>query len=75
MDFFEQQHSARRHTGLMVLMFLAAVAAIVVSINVVGIAVTALVVRYRSSPDTRAEGSVGYRLASHAELDKIVSHH
>jgi Zn-dependent protease with chaperone function len=36
MDFFEQQHRARRHTGLMVLMFLLAVAGIVISINVVG---------------------------------------
>jgi len=35
-DFFEQQHRARRHTGLMVLMFLLAVAGIVLSINVVG---------------------------------------
>jgi Zn-dependent protease with chaperone function/uncharacterized tellurite resistance protein B-like protein len=36
MDFFEQQHRARRHTWLMALMFLLAVAGIVVSINVVG---------------------------------------
>jgi Zn-dependent protease with chaperone function/uncharacterized tellurite resistance protein B-like protein len=36
MDFFEQQHRARRHTGLMVLMFLIAVAGIVLTINVVG---------------------------------------
>jgi Zn-dependent protease with chaperone function/uncharacterized tellurite resistance protein B-like protein len=36
MDFFEQQHRARRHTGLMVLMFLLAVAGIVLAINIVG---------------------------------------
>ena len=36
MDFFEQQHRARRHTGLMVLMFLIAVAGIVLAVNVVG---------------------------------------
>lgn len=36
MDFFEQQHLARRHTGLMVLMFLLAVAGIVLAFNVVG---------------------------------------
>lgn len=36
MDFFEQQHRARRYTVVMVLMFLAAVAAIVLSVNVVG---------------------------------------
>jgi Zn-dependent protease with chaperone function len=36
MDFFEQQHRARRNTGWMLLAFLVAVAAIVASINVVG---------------------------------------
>ena len=36
MDFFEQQHRARRKTGWIVLAFLLAVAAIVLSINVVG---------------------------------------
>src|SRR5580765_4604949 len=36
MDFFEQQHSARRNTAWILLAFLLAVAAIVVSINVVG---------------------------------------
>ena len=36
MDFFEQQHRARRHTGWILLAFLLAVAAIVLSINVVG---------------------------------------
>ena len=36
MDFFEQQHRARRHTWLMALMFFLAVAGIVISINVVG---------------------------------------
>ncbi len=36
MDFFEHQQQARRHTALMVLMFVAAVVAIVLAINVVG---------------------------------------
>ena len=36
MDFFEHQQQARRHTVLMVLMFVAAVVAIVLAINVVG---------------------------------------
>jgi len=36
MDFFEQQQSARRQTWLMVLVFLIAVAGIVLAINVVG---------------------------------------
>src|SRR5215467_9693925 len=36
MDFFEQQHRARRHTGWILIAFLLAVAAIVLSINVVG---------------------------------------
>ncbi|HET7764930.1 MAG TPA: M48 family metalloprotease [Burkholderiales bacterium] len=36
MDFFEQQHRARRNTGWILLAFLVAVAAIVLSINVVG---------------------------------------
>jgi len=36
MDFFEQQHRARRNTGWILLAFLLAVAAIVLSINVVG---------------------------------------
>ena len=36
MDFFEQQHRARRHTAWILLAFLIAVAAIVLSINVVG---------------------------------------
>ncbi|HVQ61502.1 MAG TPA: M48 family metalloprotease [Burkholderiales bacterium] len=36
MDFFEQQHRARRNTAWILLAFLLAVAAIVVSINVVG---------------------------------------
>ncbi|MGC2520946.1 MAG: M48 family metallopeptidase, partial [Burkholderiales bacterium] len=36
MNFFEEQHRARRHTVLMAVMFVLAVAAIVVSINVVG---------------------------------------
>ena len=36
MDFFEQQHNARRQTRLMVVMFIAAVAAIVVTLNVAG---------------------------------------
>ncbi|HEY7674065.1 MAG TPA: M48 family metallopeptidase [Burkholderiales bacterium] len=36
MDFFEQQHRARRRTGWVLLVFLLAVAAIVLSINVVG---------------------------------------
>jgi Zn-dependent protease with chaperone function len=36
MNFFEEQHRARRHTALMAVMFALAVAAIVVSINVVG---------------------------------------
>jgi Zn-dependent protease with chaperone function len=36
MDFFLQQHRARRRTGLIVLAFLLAVAGIVLSINVVG---------------------------------------
>ena len=39
MDFFEQQHHARRQTRLMGVMFLSAVAAIVVSLNVVGVVV------------------------------------
>jgi len=36
MDFFEQQHRARRRTGWILFAFLIAVAAIVLSINVVG---------------------------------------
>jgi len=36
MDFFEQQHRARRRTGWILLAFVIAVAAIVLSINVVG---------------------------------------
>ena len=36
MDFFEHQHRARRNTGWILLAFLVAVAAIVLSINVVG---------------------------------------
>jgi Zn-dependent protease with chaperone function len=36
MDFFEQQHEARRNTAWILVAFLAAVAAIVLSINVVG---------------------------------------
>src|SRR5215471_12127862 len=36
MDFFEQQHRARRHTAWILVAFLLAVAAIVLSINVVG---------------------------------------
>ncbi len=36
MDFFEQQHRARRNSGWILLAFLLAVAAIVLSINVVG---------------------------------------
>lgn len=36
MDFFEQQHRARRHSGWILLAFLLAVAGIVLSINVVG---------------------------------------
>jgi len=35
-DFFEQQHRARRHTGLMTVLFLFAVASIVLAINVTG---------------------------------------
>jgi len=36
MDFFEQQHRARRNTGWILLAFLLAVAVIVLSINVIG---------------------------------------
>jgi Zn-dependent protease with chaperone function len=36
MNFFEEQHRARRHTALMAAMFVLAVAGIVLSINVVG---------------------------------------
>jgi uncharacterized protein (UPF0333 family) len=36
MDFFEQQHRARRNTGWILLAFLLAVAVIVLSINMVG---------------------------------------
>lgn len=36
MDFFEHQQQARRHTALMMLMFVAAVVAIVLAINAVG---------------------------------------
>ena len=39
MDFFEQQHSARRKTGLMLLLFVLAVAAIVAVLNLVGVAI------------------------------------
>ena len=39
MDFFEQQHHARRQTRLMVVMFLAAVVAIVASLNLLGVVV------------------------------------
>ena len=36
MDFFEQQHHARRHTRLMVVMFVVAVAAVVAVLNIAG---------------------------------------
>ncbi len=36
MNFFEQQHRARRHTGLMVVLFLIAIAAIVAVVDFVG---------------------------------------
>ena len=36
MDFFEQQHRARRRTGLMVLLFVLAVVVIVVVLDLVG---------------------------------------
>jgi len=39
MDFFEQQHRARRNTALMVLLFVLAVAAIVALLNLVGVAI------------------------------------
>jgi len=39
MDFFEQQHRARRKTGLMLLLFAIAVAAIVAVLNLVGVAI------------------------------------
>ena len=39
MDFFEQQHRARRRTWLMLLLFVLAVAAIVAVLNLVGVAV------------------------------------
>src|SRR5712692_1965718 len=39
MNFFEQQHRARRHTALMVLLFVLAVAAIVAVLDLVGVVV------------------------------------
>jgi hypothetical protein len=39
------------------------------------IVLLALLVRYRSPLDARSLPSVGYRLQSRRELDKIVSHH
>jgi len=39
MNFFEQQHHARRHTALMLLLFVLAVAAIVAVLDLVGVAV------------------------------------
>ena len=39
MNFFEQQHRARRHTWLMVLLFVLAVAAIVAVLDLVGVAI------------------------------------
>jgi len=39
MNFFEQQHRARRHTALMLLLFVIAVAAIVAVLNLVGVAI------------------------------------
>jgi len=39
MDFFEQQHRARRKTGLMLVLFALAVVAIVTVLNLVGVAI------------------------------------
>ncbi len=39
MNFFEQQHRARRHTALMLLLFVLAVAAIVAVLDLVGVAI------------------------------------
>jgi len=39
MNFFEQQHRARRHTALMLLLFVIAVAAIVAVLDLVGVAI------------------------------------
>lgn len=44
MDFFEQQHRARRATGVMVLLFLGSVAAIVAVLNLIGVALYAWLV-------------------------------
>jgi hypothetical protein len=43
LDFFEQQHQARRHTALMVVLFIAAVAAIVAVLDGVAALVYAVV--------------------------------
>jgi len=46
-DFFEQQHRARRRTGLMVLLFTLAVVAIVVVLDLVGAFVYAVLINQR----------------------------
>ncbi len=47
MDFFEQQHRARRRTALMVLLFTLAVVAIVVVLDLVGACVYAVLINQR----------------------------
>ncbi|MFM9966797.1 MAG: M48 family metallopeptidase [Burkholderiales bacterium] len=42
MDFFQQQHHARRHTRMMVVMFIVAVAAVVAVLNVFGVVAWAM---------------------------------
>jgi Zn-dependent protease with chaperone function len=58
MDFFEQQHRARRNTGWILLAFLIAVTAIVLSINVVGGWIYLVATERPLLPVVRALGAV-----------------
>lgn len=58
MDFFEHQDRARRQTGIMVLLFLASVAAIVIAINLVGAAIFIMMKDIPPFPLARALASV-----------------
>ncbi len=61
MDFFEHQQQARRHTALMVLMFVVAVVAIVLAVNVVGGWIYLYATDRPLFPPVRSLGAVPHR--------------